>query len=568
MKPRSNGIMTLIVAFLLMVSVIPLAFSQTVQHGLDAERTFASDETGDFDKAPDIKWSFDSGNHERYGRLSTPAIADVNGDGLKEIFLASGDGRFFALDHQGKEIWNFSTGSEWLFAPPSVGDLDGNGDLEVVFGGYKMSGRGDSHVYALNAEDGSILWTFDTYRGTYLSGIEANPVLIDVNGDGAQDVLLSSDNYFFYILDGKTGEPLFSEKFEHFLRASIPLGDVDLDGKDEFLVADNHALARLYEVGGEKEWEIHTGYNTAATPSFAQLDEDPELEIVIFNVGWGDKSGKEGAAQVFEHDGSLKWRNIDYRKYYASPAVVDVDSDGISDLVGVTYFDAQLVAFRGYDGTVLWSKQLPGKYYGSGPVAFDANGDGKKDLLFPGKVDLHLLDSSDGSAKWIFDTNGTAPGGLIVADLEDDGSPEIMFTMGPGVLVCLGEEPVVQAVVDFDPDSFNMESRGRFVTVYVEFPGGENVEDIDVSTVKLNGELLALEKPTGLGDYDDDGIPDLMVKFDAEEAKGMLDLSNNSQIDITGNLNDGTAFYGFDVINVFSQGGEGKATQTFAGMRF
>jgi len=77
----------------------------------------------------------------------------------------------------------------------------------------------------------------------------------------------------------------------------------------------------------------------------------------------------------------------------------------------------------------------------------------------------------------------------------------------------------IPATVDIDPDTLNRHSQGNFVTAYVELPEPWDVADIDVSTVKLavEGEAAAVSAesdPTGVGNYDNDGIPDRMVKFD------------------------------------------------------
>ena len=70
------------------------------------------------------------------------------------------------------------------------------------------------------------------------------------------------------------------------------------------------------------------------------------------------------------------------------------------------------------------------------------------------------------------------------------------------------------ATIDFDPDALNLKSKGTVVTVYIELPAGYDISQIDLSSVSLNDTVPALAKPIKIGDYDSDGIPDLMVKFD------------------------------------------------------
>jgi hypothetical protein len=39
--------------------------------------------------------------------------------------------------------------------------------------------------------------------------------------------------------------------------------------------------------------------------------------------------------------------------------------------------------------------------------------------------------------------------------------------------------------IDIDPDTLNLKSKIKWVTAYIELPGGYDVADIDVGTVKL-----------------------------------------------------------------------------------
>ena len=122
--------------------------------------------------------------------------------------------------------------------------------------------------------------------------------------------------------------------------------------------------------------------------------------------------------------------------------------------------------------------------------------------------------------------------------------------------------PVISAAIDIDPDTLNLKSKGKWITAYIELPEGYDVSDIDVSTVMLNDTIpvslldvpAAEPVPTEIGDYDEDGIPDLMVKFD----RAMVDSFICNQgitydevsLTITGELFDGTPFEGADIVFV------------------
>ncbi len=110
--------------------------------------------------------------------------------------------------------------------------------------------------------------------------------------------------------------------------------------------------------------------------------------------------------------------------------------------------------------------------------------------------------------------------------------------------------PPVDATIDIDPNTLNLYSKGRWITVYIELPENYNVSDINASTVKLNGKIPAESHPTEIGDHDTDGISDLMVKFDRQELIATLG-SGEISITITGFAN-GILFEGNDTIRTKS----------------
>ena len=111
------------------------------------------------------------------------------------------------------------------------------------------------------------------------------------------------------------------------------------------------------------------------------------------------------------------------------------------------------------------------------------------------------------------------------------------------------------ATVDVKPDTLNLSTKGKWVTAYIELEEGFNVADIDISTVTLNHEVSAQSRPNGIGDYDEDGIPDLMVKFDRASVQEVLDLGDEVDVTIRGKLTGGASFKGTDTIRVIDEGG-------------
>lgn len=108
------------------------------------------------------------------------------------------------------------------------------------------------------------------------------------------------------------------------------------------------------------------------------------------------------------------------------------------------------------------------------------------------------------------------------------------------------EEPIL-ANIDIYPAILNLRSKARWVTCYIELSEGYDTSNINVSTILLN-DAVAVDSnaPTEVGDYDNDEIPDLMIKFNRSEVASLL--IEGSQITMTGKLLDGTRFYGTNTI--------------------
>lgn len=105
------------------------------------------------------------------------------------------------------------------------------------------------------------------------------------------------------------------------------------------------------------------------------------------------------------------------------------------------------------------------------------------------------------------------------------------------------------AIVDINPEVINLDSEGKWITAYIELPK-HDVRDINVSTVELEG--IKAEK-FEIGDYDSDGILDLMVKFDRAKVQALLGVGE-VKLTVKGKFKDGRKFEGSDIIKVIRGG--------------
>lgn len=110
--------------------------------------------------------------------------------------------------------------------------------------------------------------------------------------------------------------------------------------------------------------------------------------------------------------------------------------------------------------------------------------------------------------------------------------------------------PIIPAFVDFNPDTLNLKSTGKYVTTYIELPKGYNINDIILESIKLNNQIQSEIKPAKIGDYDNNGISDLVIKFDRSAVQNILSVEEKVKITVAGKLVDDKPFEGVDFIKV------------------
>jgi len=147
-------------------------------------------------------------------------------------------------------------------------------------------------------------------------------------------------------------------------------------------------------------------------------------------------------------------------------------------------------------------------------------------------------------------------GGLVDVDWKPDSSCALIVG-GKTILLYIPASIIVPDVV---PNTLNLKNEGQRVTCYIELPESYNVSDIDVSSILLNDTIPVDDGvPTEIGDYDSDGIPDLMVQFNRTELTAHIYhvsgiIYGNVTLTITGQLTDGAMFEGSDTIEVMFGG--------------
>jgi hypothetical protein len=115
------------------------------------------------------------------------------------------------------------------------------------------------------------------------------------------------------------------------------------------------------------------------------------------------------------------------------------------------------------------------------------------------------------------------------------------------------------ATVYIEPETLNLKSKGRFITCYIELPLNYDVTDIDDSTIKLivnDVEISAESAPIAIGDFNDNNILDLMVKFERQSVQEACISTGVTTMLVLFETNQESYFYGEGLVRVIDQGKE------------
>ena len=313
------------------------------------------------------------------------------------------------------------------FGSSAVADIDEDGFLEIVFGTY----FNDEHIYALNAEDGSLLWSYDTGGCN-----DASPVIADVDLDGHLEVVIpASSPSMVYCFNGMNGAVEWSRSTgaSNCIDSPPAVADVDNDEKPEVLLGTFYGnVFCLNGEDGSIRWQKNLGSTSyiQSDPAVLDVNDDGQLDVVV--AQW---AGDCRVYTLWGNNGTTLWYSdlpSDYM--YHGCSFADLDEDGKPELV-IGSYDNHVYVFNAEDGSLAWQYVAP--YYIGAPTSIgDLNNDGHLEIVFVSYNILGVL-SHTGSLLWSATTGGNMFRGAALADIDGEGTLDVIFGSEDGILRAL-----------------------------------------------------------------------------------------------------------------------------------
>ncbi|MCC6695440.1 MAG: PQQ-binding-like beta-propeller repeat protein [Candidatus Hydrogenedentes bacterium] len=248
------------------------------------------------------------------GRWTRPEVGDLDGDGQCEIVSADAKGGVTVLKPDGSLRWYSTVSAERCDRPIGLGDVCGEGNAEILVGDEK------GMLHCLSPQ-GEVLWKTD------LGATVTTDLLVYELVPGAgRRILAGLKDERLVCLTG-AGELLWTAQIDGTMDigAGLMTYDLNLDGEKEIVLASRNHQVLAFAADGRKLWRVETGAQVRCTPAIGDVDGDGESEIIIGCADW--------RIYAISHEGAVRWTVNVGSRIDSSILLADINGDGILDII-------------------------------------------------------------------------------------------------------------------------------------------------------------------------------------------------------------------------------------------
>ncbi len=325
----------------------------------------------------------------------SPAIADIEDDGDYEIVIGSKDKHLYILNSDGSVQADYDS-EQYIMGTPSIGNIDDDSDLEVIFGGYSSPGK----LFAINA-DGSLVPGFPYEIG---EKIQRGVTIADINGNGKVEMIFGTDSENIHLIyDNLTEAPGFPFEAGNDFRTAPSV--LTIDGEVIIFAGSRDDNFYAINIDGSLRFTIETGDDVSTSPGFVVIED----EIAVF---FGSEDGF--IYGVNTNGQSIDGWPIDVGdQIVSSPVFADLDGDGTAEII------------TGTDMGDILAYNLDGSLYNRFPI--------ENEFPISGSPALQDIDS-DGDLEILIGSTGS----MVIIDIKETGNNTDFWNMHRGNLLRTG----------------------------------------------------------------------------------------------------------------------------------
>lgn len=264
------------------------------------------------------------------GSDSPPTIADIDNDGKLEILHGEFGGYVICLNAEdGSQNWEIAVDlNSWIQTAPAILDVDNDGQLDFVVANWNFGT--DHRIWAFKGDDQSILWT-DTFPNDYMYHGTA---FGDIDLDGKAELTIGDYEGNLFAINAEDGSILWNYKIAggNYIGAPTSLADLNSDGKLDVVFSDWYHMAALNDAGSLLwDFTFPTATSAFRGAAISEVSGDNTLDV-IFGTGAGELYVLNGATGSVEmsidlaahHDSAIF--EIDH-----APIIADFDNNDTLD---------------------------------------------------------------------------------------------------------------------------------------------------------------------------------------------------------------------------------------------